>query len=253
MPPVDLLPALSWPLALYICLIVLIAYTVRGVIGFASALIAVPLLSLKLPLVLVVPVVSLLDYGASVTHGLQGRRLVRWRDLWPLAPFTVAGVVAGLQLLTGLRQTVLALLLGLFISGYGIFSLLPLPAWRGSRKWAAPAGLLGGLVGTIFGTGGPFYVAYLRLRQLEKSEFRATVAAIFMADGALRLLGFLAAGFYRGETLRLLLAGMPLAAAGLFIGHRLHLAISQQGFGRLVGIVLLTSGLALMVNQLLEM
>ncbi|MEJ2034044.1 MAG: hypothetical protein P8Y63_13640, partial [Deltaproteobacteria bacterium] len=41
-----------------------------------------------------------------------------------------------------------------------------------------------------------------------------------------------------------MLAGMPLAAAGLFIGHRLHLGISQQGFVRLVGIVLLASGLA---------
>ncbi|MEJ2034045.1 MAG: TSUP family transporter [Deltaproteobacteria bacterium] len=128
--------------------------------GFASALIAVPLLSLRLPLVVVVPVVSLLDYAASVTHGLQCRRSIRWRDLWPLAPFTAAEVVVGLPLLAGLRQGVLATLLGVFIGGgYGIYTLLPLPAWVGDRRWAGPTGFLGGLVGTIFGTGGPFYVA----------------------------------------------------------------------------------------------
>jgi uncharacterized protein len=248
---VDLLPSFSWPLALYIGLILLVAYTVRGVIGFASALIAVPLLSLRLPLVVVVPVVGLLDYAASVTQGMQGRRLIRWRDLWPLAPFSAAGVWAGLQLLAGVRQSVLASFLGIFIFGYGVYTLLPLPIRRGSRGWAAPAGFLGGLVGAIFGTGGPFYVVYLRLRQLDKSEFRASAAAIFMADGALRLSGYLAAGFYGGETIWLVVAGLPLAAAGLFIGHRLHLGISQQGFVRLVGLVLLGSGLALIVKNLL--
>lgn len=248
----DLLPAFSWPLALYSGLILLLAYTVRGVIGFASALIAVPLLSLRLPLVMVVPVVGLLDYSASLTQGLQGRRLIRWRDIWPLAPFTAAGVTVGLHLLAGLRQGVLALFLGLFIVGYAIYTLLPFPPWRGSRRWAAPAGFLGGFVGAVFGTGGPFYVVYLRLRQLEKSEFRASAAAIFLADGALRLGGYATAGFYGGEVLWLALAGLPVAAAGLFIGHRVHLSISQRGFVRLLGVVLLASGLALIVKNLLR-
>jgi len=38
------------------------AYLVRGVAGFGSALIAVPLLALTLPLTIVVPLVVFLDY-----------------------------------------------------------------------------------------------------------------------------------------------------------------------------------------------
>lgn len=45
---------------------------------------------------------------------------------------------------------------------------------------------------------------------------------------------------------------MPLAAAGLVVGHRLHLGISQQGFVRLVGFVLVASGLVLIANHLFE-
>ena len=43
------------------------------------------------------------------------------------------------------------------------------------------------LVGTLFGTGGPFYVIYLNLRGLDRSVFRATFAMNFLIDGGVRL------------------------------------------------------------------
>ena len=66
-----------------------------------------------------------------------------------------------------------------FVITYAIYQLLPLPALGGSRLLAILCGCLGGLVGTLFGTGGPFYVMYLKLRDLDKSVFRATFATNF--------------------------------------------------------------------------
>jgi hypothetical protein len=63
--------------------------------------------------------------------------------------------------------------------------------------WTGPAGFFGAMIGVIFGTGGPFYVIYFSLRQLDKSELRATVATGFMIDGGLRLISFLAGNEYR--------------------------------------------------------
>ncbi|HEY7041319.1 MAG TPA: hypothetical protein VID28_20800, partial [Methylomirabilota bacterium] len=52
-------------LAVYSGLVLLLAYWVRGVAGFGSGLIAVPLLTLAWPVPLVVPLVVALDYLGS--------------------------------------------------------------------------------------------------------------------------------------------------------------------------------------------
>lgn len=52
---------------------------------------------------------------------------------------------------------------------------------------AAPCGFAGGLLGALFGTGGPLYVIYLGLRELGKGAFRATFALNFLFGGAIRL------------------------------------------------------------------
>jgi hypothetical protein len=226
------------------------AYFVRGIAGFGSALIAVPLLVLWFPLAQVVPLIVLLDWLASVSQGLPHRRLIRWADLLPLLPFTLLGVVAGLHLHTLLAPDRLILALAFFVIAYGLYALLPFPPLRGGRVFAMPAGLLGGMVGSLFGTGGPFYVIYLTLRRLDKTEFRTTVAAIFVIDGFCRITGFVFAGFYTVTILAAFVAALPVAALALRMGGRIHLTISQKAFVRLVSLILLGSGAALLVKSL---
>ncbi len=222
------------------------AYLIRGIAGFGSALIAVPLLALRYPLALVVPVITLLDWFAAIAQGVKLRRQIRWPDLLPLLPFSALGVFSALFLHKIVAAADLAMALGIFVICYGAYALLPLPQLRGGRGWSAPAGFLGGMVGGVFGTGGPFYVIYLTLRQLNKEEFRTTVATIFVMDGFFRLLGFAAGGFYNRQVLTFVLLALPLMGAGLWVGGRIHLSMSQQGFVRLVSFILFGSGLALL-------
>ncbi len=228
--------------------VLIFAYLIRGIAGFGSALIAVPLLTMQWPLALAVPVVGLLDYVASLSHGLKGRRLVRWRDLLPLLPFSFVGVQAGLFFLKRLPTAQLAVALSIFILAFAVYSSLPLPTLRGSRRWAAPAGFMGGMVGALFGTGGPFYVIYLTMRGLEKSEFRATAATIFIFDGAFRIISYLLGGIYGRDTMLLVAFGLPLLAAGMTVGGRIHLAIGREQFTRLVSLILIGSGVALLIR-----
>lgn len=225
------------------------AYCIRGIAGFGSALIAVPLLALWFPLPLIVSLVLLLDWLASVSQGLPHRRLIRWLDLVPLLPFTVLGVLAGLYLHTVLASDRLIVPLAIFVIAYGLYTLLPFPSLRGGRGYAVPAGLLGGMVGALFGTGGPFYVIYLTLRQLEKREFRTTVAAIFVIDGLCRIIGFALAGFYTVATLTIFILALPVAGLALRLGGRIHLTITHGVFVRLVSLILLGSGVALLVKS----
>ena len=117
-----------------------------------------------------------------------------------------------------------------------------------SRLWAMPWGAIGGLINALFGTGGPFYVIYLKLRGLGKDELRASIATILLFDGIGRVSGYAIGGFYSESALILVAAGLPLAALALFVGGHIQTGMSQQVFHRSISALLLVSGIALLIK-----
>jgi uncharacterized membrane protein YfcA len=92
-------------------------------------------------------------------------------------------------------------------------------------------------------------VIYLNLRGLDRSVFRATFAMNFLIDGGVRLAAFVAAGLYPRQTLGYLLAAVPIAGAGLYVGGRVQTGLSQRAFQLVIRVLLLTSGLALLLKR----
>ena len=81
--------------AIYSAAVVFVAYLVRGIAGFGSGLIAVPLLTLVSPVTAVVPVVVSLDYIASVNHSVRNLDDIAWREQVVLLPFMLIGILGG--------------------------------------------------------------------------------------------------------------------------------------------------------------
>lgn len=230
--------------------VLLAAYLVRGITGFGSGLIGIPLLALILPVSVVVPMIGLLDLLASFGHGLHHRRAIAWHELLPLLPFTVAGMALALYLFKTADSELLRRLLGGFVLLYALHALIGrVPGGRVSRRWAVPAGGLGGLVNTLFGTGGPFFVIYLQARGLDRLAFRATVAALFLIDGSVRVSGYAVSGFYPADVLILATAALPLMIAAMYAGGHIHTNLSHEHFRQAIGMVLIGSGLALLLRH----
>jgi len=229
--------------------IIFIAYTVKGLSGFGSGLIAIPFLALIFPLTFIVPVLGLLSYGGTVVQSLQLRKQVAWRDIVPLLPFSFFGIVTALWILVNVKQNVLSLYLGIFVLLYAIYSLLPLPDPRGSRKWAILAGTAGGMVGALFGTGGPFYIVYLKMRQLDKGALRATIAMVFLFDGGLRITGYAINGLYTLQVLWMLVILSPVLLVGIYAGHHLHIKMNERQFSKIISLLLLLSGIMLIYKS----
>jgi hypothetical protein len=229
-------------------LIVLAAYFIRGISGFGSGLIAVPLLAHLLPLTFVVPMILVTDVTASLVLGTQTRKHMRWDELRPLIPFSILGVLAGTTLLVNLPIAPLLATLGVFVLLFGIRNILNLHGTRSvSRWWAAPAGLTGGTIGALFGTGGPPYVIYLNHRLHDKGELRATFSGLFLIEGGLRIAAFLIAGLLlNSELLLAILAALPLVTLGLFLGNRVHIGLSPAQMQRILGTILVVSGTSLL-------
>lgn len=242
--------AISPTLWIFGLVTLLAAYFVRGIAGFGSGLIAIPLLALFLPLTIVVPLVVFLDYVASASHGLKDRASIQWRQIFPLLPFTAIGVLAGLYLFKTIDSVMLAHALGVFVLLYALYTLLIRSGeGQASVLWAGPAGALGGMVGTLFGTGGPFYVVYLKHRGLPKTQFRATFATIFLIDGAGRLAGYLLGGYFERDWLVLAALSLPVMGVGLYLGGQVHTSISQRAFQIAVSLLLMMSGVSLLLRH----
>ena len=232
--------------------VLVVAYFIRGITGFGSGLIAVPLLALFQPLTFVVPLMLLLDFTASTLVGGLHLRRVRWAEILPLFPFSIVGVAVGAHLLIGLPHTPMLVALALFILAFSVRSLLDLHGEKPvSRAWGVPASLVGGAVGGLFGTGGPPYVIYMNHRMRDKSELRATLSALFFFEGLVRIVTFVVAGLLAvREVWVAYVACLPVVLGALWLGGHAHLGVSRPQMNRLVGGLLLVAGVSLLWKAL---
>lgn len=240
-------------LYLYPAAVLLLAYFVRGISGFGSGLIAVPLLALQLPLTFVVPLILLTDFTASATLGGLAFRQVAWGEIRRLAAPSLLGVMAGTWLLVSLPREPMLIGLGSFVILFALRNLLltgrePRPVATG---WAWPAGLTGGTVGALFGTGGPPYVIYLTHRLFDKGQLRATFSGLFFLEGMVRIVMFLVSGLLLNPTLWLAYLGaLPVALAALWAGSHVHSRLSSAQMLKLISLILIGSGIALYIKAL---
>ena len=236
-------------MVLVLC-ILMSAFFIRGITGFGSALISVPLLALSQPLQFAVPLVLALDFTASLVLGGLNRKQANWAEIKVLLPFGMIGASAGAYALLTLPTTPVLLTLGAFTMFFGFRNIFGLqPVGKLSRAWAVPAGLAGGGAGALFGTSGPPYIMYLTRRLLDKGEVRATFSWLFAIDGGFRLCLFLFAGLLLDPKLQIAYAlGLFPMAAGLYIGNTVHLDMTSEGMLRVVGALLMLSGAMLFLK-----
>ena len=118
-----------------------------------------------------------------------------------------------------------------------------------SRWWAAPAGIVGGLVGALFGMGGPPYVMYIAGRVSEPDAQRATIAQMVILNVGLRVVAFGLAGLLTSSALWLAVAALlPVAWAGVWAGHRVHLCLAPATAARLIAATLFVAGATLLAR-----
>jgi hypothetical protein len=105
-------------------LIGLLAYIILGISSFGSALVTIPLLVHFLPLQTVVPLAVLVDFLATATTGIRFREDAETAELKFLVPPMIAGILAGVTLLATLPKQATVILLGAFVTGYGVYRLI---------------------------------------------------------------------------------------------------------------------------------
>ena len=230
--------------------IVLIGYTIFGATGFGSSIISVPGLAHFFPLTFTVPLITTTDAFAATSTALRLRRLVAWREVGRLLPSQLVGITLGATLLLNLPRAPALLALGVFAATYGAYVLTGARRLVRAPGWLAwPVGAVGGVFSALFGTGGPIYIVYLSARILDKAALRATAAIVVAISVWIRLVLFAATGLLLDPTLvAWVLMLLPVMVLGLWLGNRLHHALTGTGVLRLIAALLLGNGITLIVR-----
>jgi hypothetical protein len=233
-------------------LVILVGYTIFGATGFGASPITIPVLAHVFPLTFVLSLAAILDLSSGLALGFHTRRQADTRELLILVPFTLAGLGLGVTLLVRLPRAATLLALGLFVCAYALYVILgPRPERRLNRRWAAPAGALGGIIGALFGMGGPPYVVYITGRIADPAVQRATISQMVILNVGLRVVAFAAAGLLHSRALWLaVMLLLPVAWVGVWVGNRVHGMVPPATMARLIGGALFVTGATLIVRTL---
>jgi uncharacterized membrane protein YfcA len=227
------------------CLVLALAQIVYVLFGFGSGLISVGLLALVVPdLKDLVAVLLLINLPAELGVAWGARREVRWRPILGLGAGIAVGIPIGAWLLKRGDPQLVLQILGWFLVAVGmVFFRLPGGGRRHPPAWAAPpTGLVSGVLTGLFGTGGPPLIVWYHLSAAGKAAFRGNLMTIFLLKTIVRVPVYVVAGLVSPVHLWSSLAVLPAVLAGAWIGHRLHVRISEEAFRRLVAVMLTLLG-----------
>jgi uncharacterized protein len=156
----------------------LVGAAVQSATGFGFALVLSPALFAVMEPTEAVTALLLLGAVLNVLVLLEGHD-VRWPLLAPLILPAVPGLALGAALLAALSREPLQIGVGVAVIAAALWQLRD----RGvaHRVPAAVAGLTSGVLTTSISISGPPLVLWLEAQRLRPAEFRATLAALFLA------------------------------------------------------------------------
>jgi uncharacterized membrane protein YfcA len=252
---------------LLVCFLAAAAYTVKGITGAASAVVFNSGLLLALVFGLAGEL-TLLDglYWIALTDAISGLLLVAAlrRQIAPDAvslrllagylPVTVLFTVLLTVTAPGILQVVLALCLvlaGAWLSlRRDMFGSMPPDR---AARWALPAGLGAGVMGGLFGMGGPITFLLLAPASRDPAQFRARVLFVFTIANLVRLGVLAAAGGYSAARLELAAWSAPAVLAAMALGLCLHRHVKPVPFRVGLGMLVALSGAAALMKLGVEM
>jgi len=236
---------------LHVIAVIFFATLIRSSFGFGEALIAVPLLSLRLPVAVAAPLavaVSVVIAGIIVA---QDWRKIEMRSAAGLVIAAMFGIPLGLLLITRVNDHVVKMILGVVIAGFSLYSLtfrMRLHLEKDHPLWLLVSGFCSGVLGGAYGMNAPPLVIYGSLRRWSPQHFRATLQGYFLPASFLGLIGYAAVGLWLPEVTRYLLYSLPGVLAAIFIGRAINHRLRGDRFFRYVYFGLLAIGAALVVQ-----
>ena len=229
----------------------LCAFFVKGLCGFANTLVFTTILSFGNSNVNISPVELILGYPTNLILVWKERRSIKWSVCLPLALLVIAGSLPGVLLLKNTDTGVIKMIFGVFTVFMGTEMLLrelQIGTVKESKLILAIIGVLAGLFCGLYGVGA-LLGAYVSRITKGSSEFKANICVVFFAENTFRIIMYALWGIITFDILKQALILIPLMLVGLFAGMMSGKFLDEKMVKRIVIVMLIVSGVALIVNN----
>ena len=182
---------------------------------------------------------------------LEARHTLDWRTVAPFIIGGMIGVPLGTMLLTYINPAYLRLGVGVLLVIYSVYGLAQ-PGFKPGRVGAAAdggIGFLNGVLGGLTGLPGFIITVWCQMRGWTKDEQRAVFQPVILTGMMMIAISLGVAGAITIDTLKLYPLGLPALLAGLWLGFKCYGKLDDATFRKLVLVLLLCSGLALIAAQ----
>ena len=179
------------------------------------------------------------------------RQTLNWRTVAPFIIGGTIGVPLGAVLLTYLDPATVRFGVGVLLVIYSVYGLAK-PAFKPHQAGAATDGGIGFLNGVLGGlTGLPGFVitVWCQVRGWTKDEQRAVFQPVILTGMMMIAISLSVAGAITADTVKLYVLGLPALLAGLWLGFKCYGKLDDATFRKLVLVLLLCSGVALIAAQ----
>lgn len=160
----------------------------------------------------------------------------RWRQIVPLVPPAILGVVAGWWLLDQLDNATARVAIGWLI--LGLLGLKLLLDWRREQlaalhkhitfTWAL--GIAAGIATMLANAAGPVMTVYLLARRFEKNEYLGIFSRFFLFINLVKVPFSVQIGLINGPTLMTNLVLLPVVLLGAIMGWQVVKVLPQKTF-----------------------
>ena len=228
------------------------AFFVKGLCGFANTLVFTALLAFGAENIMISPVELVLGYPTNFIVAWKERKHIKWSVCIPLSGLVIAGSIPGILFLKNADTQIVKLIFGVVIILIGLEMLLrefQTKKARQSKVALMLVGILSGLLCGLYGIGA-LLGAYVSRVTDSSHAFKANICIVFLVENTLRIALYFAWGIINWPVLKTAALLIPFMGIGLFLGMKSSRILDDRIVKRLVIVMLIVSGFALLINNL---
>lgn len=234
-------------------LIILVSSFVQGVTGFAFALIAIPLLSVSILPVELVPTCVLLSLIINIIMYAKRRTKLGIMDIKLLILFGIIGTYPGIWLLNFFSGDIIKFSAGIVI----LFTSLSLflgksIKFKNESTGMSITGLISGILNGSTSMSGPPIILYLANNNSHKEEIRSAMPSFGIITNVLAIIIYGFNGNLTGPVLHHFIISAPVLVAGVYAGIYFSKFINEKTFRSIVLSLLLITGFLAMLTSILN-
>ena len=231
-------------------MVMFVACVVQGILGFGSALVAVPLALILLPKEAVVSSMILVGLSLNGFLSVRIKERISYRPVLILFFASLFGMPLGVWVLRAIPLETMQVFVGCLVV---VFTILVQWGRLKLRQNALPTGIAGffsGLLDTSTSMSAPPVLILLAGQGLPKDQLRRTLVSFFFVSDLVAALMLVASGVMTPQTASYGVAAIPFAFLGGYVGDRFSTRLPERPFRALALAVLFLAGAYSVVSGL---